>query len=518
MISHKSLFSKLQDTSLIAKCTTYAHWTLPQLMADMSITRGLTRALVERDYQEIGALLTNNLASKLARLLFPGHFSFFKIEASDDVKAEAEDSGKTTELMSKLSKLELRASQRVFKHASYAQLILLLKHLIVTGSAVLYRDSKASKCVVYGLHSFAIRRDGKGGILDLVIREYETYEALPLEIQKYLKSKVPGKYNRAEQIVEVYTRVHRKQGDAGNVYFEVTQEVDTTPVGEANTYPEHLCPYIAPTWSLISGEHYGRGLVEDFAGGFAKLSDLSEAATLYGIEMMRVLHLVAAGSGTDIDDIANAETGQYVRGDPATVSAHESGDGRKLQEVSSVIEQTTTRLSTAFMYQGPTRDAERVTMYELQRQAQEAEYSLGGAYSSLAEGIQVPLACLLMYEEDRNTLAALLSTDIKPQISAGLPALGRSADVQNALLAAQEAAALVSLSQIDSRFDPAKLVDLVLAGRSVDAKALQYDEETMEKLAKAENAEQTGMNQVTQAQADASTLEQLQSLTGGMPQ
>ena len=59
-VSHKSLFEKLRDDTVIQKCNTYAKWTLPQLMADLSLTRGQTQIVVERDYQEIGALLVNH--------------------------------------------------------------------------------------------------------------------------------------------------------------------------------------------------------------------------------------------------------------------------------------------------------------------------------------------------------------------------------------------------------------------------------------------------------------------------
>jgi hypothetical protein len=51
---------------------------------------------------------------------------------------------------------------------------------------------------------------------------------------------------------------------------------------------------------------------------------------------------------------------------------------------SQAIEELFGRLAKAFMYQANTRDAERVTAYELQRDAQEAENTLGGAYSMLS--------------------------------------------------------------------------------------------------------------------------------------
>lgn len=511
-ITHQALFEKLQDTGVIARNLQYARWTLPQLMADLEQTRGQSRATVERDYQEVGALLVNNLASKLGRLLFPASTPFFRIKPSPEILAEADAGGRRAELTSKLSSLELASAQRLFLNASYAQLLLCLRHLIVTGNALLHRDSKTNTTVVYGMQSFGIRRDGRGNLLDCVLREFTYAEALDPDVQLALRAKDRVKYSRPECEVALYTRIRRVVGEFGPV-MHVSQEVDTIPVGEPSTFPEHLCPWTAPTWSIIPGEHMGRGLVEDYAGGFAKLSDLSEAAALYGVEMMRVVHLVSAGSGTDIDDLAQAEHGEYIRGDPNGVVAHESGDSQKLVAVQAEIEQTFARLARAFMYQANTRDAERVTAFELQQEAQEVEHTLGGAYSTLASTLQVPLAAVLIQEEDPAALAGLVTGDIRPHIMAGIPALGRTSDVQNLLLAVQESAAALAITQFDQRYDPQKIVDLVMAGRSVDTEALRRTEQQMQELQNAAQQQAQGMQQVQQAQGMADAAEQLQGIT-----
>lgn len=511
-ISHKALFDKLRDTTVIERAVQYAHWTLPQLMADFTATQG-RRVCLERDYQEVGALLTNHLSSKLARILFPTTTPFFKIKPSVEfVRATIEEGATEIDLNSGLARLEMDATQQLFLNSSYAQLIHAIKHLIVTGNVLLYRDQKEQKSVAYGLQSYVVRRDGMGEMVDCVLRECTYVEALPWDVQEILRSKDKAKYSRPEQYVEVYTRIHRVYVQGRQVY-EVSQEVDVTPVGEVSTYPKHLCPWSAPTWSLVIGEHYGRGLVEDYAGGFAKISDLSEAAALYGIEIMRVVHLVSAGSGTDIDDLMNAEHGEYVRGDPNTVNAHESGDAGKLLQVANEIATVFARLAKAFMYEANTRNAERVTAYELQRDAQEAENALGGVYSSLAASMQVPLAHIALTEINSSILPGLISKELKLSIVAGIPALGRSSDVQNLLAATQEAAAIVpALVQVDNRIDPRKVMDLVMAGRSVDVSMIHKDKATMEAEARASQQAAVGEQQMMQAADLADQANQLQQL------
>lgn len=511
-VSHKALFEKLRDSVVIERCTQYAHWTLPQLMADFSAQQG-GRLVVERDYQEMGALLTNHLSAKLAKLLFPASHPFFNIKPMPAfIKAALDDGVSSTDLNAGLARLEMDATEQLFLNSSYAQLILALKHLIVTGNVLLYRDKEAQKSTAYGLQSFGVRRDGRGELVDCVLRECTYVEALSPDVQEILKAADKSKYSRPEQYVELFTRIHRTY--MGNrVVYEVTQEVDLIPVGEPSTYPRHLCPWTVPTWSLIIGEHYGRGLVEDYAGGFAKMSDLSEAAALYGIEIMRVVHLVAAGSGTDIDDLMQAEHGEYVRGDPNTVSAHESGDAAKLQQVLGNVAEVWGRLSKAFMYEANTRDAERVTAYELQRDAQEAENALGGTYSSLSSSMQVPLAHVILTEVNSDTLPGLISEELKLSIVAGIPALGRSSDVQNLLMAAQEAGAIVpALAQLDNRIDPKKVMDLIMAGRSVDVSLIHKDKKTLEAEARASEQAAQGERQMMQAADMADQANQMQQL------
>jgi len=512
-ISHKALFEKLRDTTVISKCMQYAHWTLPQLLVDVQQAHS-HRVVVERDYQEIGALLTNHLSTKLARLLFPTTHPFFRTEPSKEILQTARENGTDEQtFQAGLARLEIDSAKRLFLNASYAQLILALKHLIVTGNVLLHRDSLNSKCTAYGLQSFSARRDGKGNLLDCVLREYTYVEALDEDIQTILKSVDRVKYSRPEQSVCIYTRIKR-ESRSGVVGFFVTQEVDVTPVGEGSWYPQQLCPWFAPTWSIIAGEHYGRGMVEDYAGGFAKLSDLSEAHALYSIEMMRVIHLVSASAGTDIDDLQGAETGEYLRGDAGSVQAHESGDAMKLEQAAKEIERVFQRLSKAFMYQANVRDAERVTAYELQLEAQEAENALGGVYSALSDGLQVPLAHVLMQEAKPATLAGLASGELKLDVVAGIPALGRSSDVQNLLMASQELATVIPIAQMDKRISPQRITDLVMAGRSVDTSKVFFTEDEQRKNAEAEKQMIDGQSQMMQSATMADATEQLNTLQG----
>lgn len=501
----KSLFCKYRDDSVILKSKQYAHWTLPKLMAELSHYG--SAEVVERDYQEMGALLVNNLSAKLTALLFPTNRAFFGINVSERISKAAKAQGvDEATLLAGLSKLEMDASQSVFLNSSYHQIGQAVAHLIVTGNALTYRDSKLKRTITYGLQSFGIRRTGTGLLADCVLREFESFAGLSRDVQVMLATRFPHKYrmDRYETTVEVYTRITRQTSETGKVVYQVAQEIEGFLIGKPGTYPEHLCPWQAPVWSLIAGEHYGRGMVEDYAGGFASLSDKSEALALYGISAMKYINLVQPGSGQSIDDLQQAETGDYVQGTNGAIAVQEAGDGAKITAMRAEIVATFQNLARAFMYQANVRDAERVTAYELRQQAQEANTGLGGQYSALAESFQAPMAHLLLTETKPETLQGIVTGDMQLDIIAGLPALSRGIDVQNILQAAQDAAAIVPpLMQLDTRIDPKKIMDVIYAGQGVDTSQFHRSKE-----------EQQAVDQAKQQAADAqNTLNQLNNAT-----
>jgi len=513
-ITHEALYNKFRDDTVIDRSRQYGRWTLPYLVADQQEVSSTGRVVVERDYQEMGALLLNNLATKLVQILFPTQFAFFNAEATDEFKKYAGKKGISPEqLRGMFAKMEMASNKRLFLNAGYAGLILAMKHLIVTGNVLMHRDSKKATITTWGVQSFAVRRDGTGEMLDCVLREFTTVEALPLDLQRALRTSNGSKYGRPECQIKKYTRIHRMyRGEVEG--YEVSQQVDAVSVGEASWYPKNLCPWLCPTWVIIPGEHYGRGLVEDYAGGFAKLSALSESSTLYGVEIMRVINLVGASAGNDIDSIASAESGEYVRGDPDAVKAHESGDGQKLVVVLNEVARITATLAKAFMYGAQARQAERVTAYELAQQAKEAEYTLGGTYSTLSGGMQVPLAHILLTEVSDLALEGLITGHLTPNVTAGIPALGRSSDVQNLLMASQEIGALAPLAQLDKRIDSQRLVNMVLAGRSVNQDDVFYTADEQRKNEEAAAASQQAQQGLLAAQSLGDQGDQISQVLG----
>jgi hypothetical protein len=501
-VSYSGLYSSYEDTRQIRKYENYALWTIPSAFPDNFDFSNKFNADVEHDYQSIGAMLVNTLATKLAGLLFPTNQSFFRIEFTEEMQKQLQKiNGFDKKLAEKeLIDIERKACRRLFRNAAYAQLVQMLRYLIITGNALVRREDNS--LVVYSPRNFTILRDNTGAVLDIVIKESVAKSSLPLDVQQ-----IPPLQGKQEfDDVTVYTRVKREYvGKKRRVKWCVTQQIEDIPIGKESTYPERLCPYIAVGWNLINGDSYCRGHVEDHAGDFAKLSDLSRALALYQLDACKVINLVKPGAVVDIDALEEAETGQWVQADPDAVKKHEGGEYNKIQALSQEVQLIFQRLATAFMYQGNMRDAERVTAVEIQFNAAEADKALGGVYSQLAEWVHLPLAYLLSYEEEPKLISAFANSEIQMQVLTGIAALGRTADVDALIKATNVLNAIVQpLKQVSARFDTELIVDRVMQSYGLNPEDWMLSEQAMQ--------EQQQANQ--QAAAMVDPLQNQQAIQG----
>jgi hypothetical protein len=488
MKSYATLYQKYEDARSLMKLKMYALWTIPGAFPDISNDNDATgNTDIEHDYQSIGATLVNFLAAKLTGILFPVTQSFFKIQAEEALLQLAEQvwGQDKAAVDNKLVQLENKACKALFKNASYAQLLQMIIYLIITGNCLFKRVN--GKLTVYSLRNYTRLCDNEGNVLDVIVKEVWSYSSLPSEVQAIAK---PRGNQDEHAPVEVYTRIKYEQRASGTVCV-VSQQINNTDIGIPSTYPEHLCPYRTVVWKQVNGDSYGRGLVEDHAGDFAKLSDLSRAYAMYQINACKVVNFVKPGSTVDIDSLNGAYSGEWVQGDVGNVSAHEAGDAAKMQQLSAEIQAIFQRLSIAFMYQGNTRNAERVTAEELQMNAREAESALGGVYSQLSQGIHLPLSYLLCNEVDSDFIHALIAGEVTLEVITGLPALGRSTVVTQVLQAVQELAVIIpALKQLSPRCDIEKVIDLVLQARGVNLEDIMLSPEALKEQQRVQEQQQ----------------------------
>jgi hypothetical protein len=492
----EQLWSQYRDENVIKKCEQFARFTLPSLMVD-PLQCGPQE--IEHDFQSVGAVLLNNLSSKLVAALFPTGVPFFKNAITKGLQEAADErSIDPQQLASMLAQVDREAGERLFLNGALAKLTRIIKLLAVTGNVLAYRDPDTSKFVVWSLRSFAVRRTAAGEFRCVVLKQLFKFDELKADVRADYESKNPGRM-KPDQQVDFYTVIEKQPGVV-NPRVVVWNEVDGIRVGPESSYPEHLSPWILATWNLDDGQHYGTGLVEDFTGDFAKLSLVSEQLGLYELDALSLLNLVDEAAGGIVDEYQEADTGDFVRGKTASITSYERGDYNKIAAVRESLGEVIQRLSQAFMYTGNTRNAERVTAEEIRALAREAEAALGGVYSLLAESLQTPLAYLTMSEVSPALMQGLVTKMYRPSIITGTQALSRAVAVQNLLAATQEAAAIVpALVQLDNRIDPAKVMNMIYNARSVDTSLLYKDPEVLAQEAKAK--EDAAQQQQDAAQA-----------------
>lgn len=344
----QSLYTTYEDSALLSKLEMYAIWTIPSVFPrdnNKGYSNGNT--IIEHDYQSKGSELVNSLSSKLTQSLFPVSQAFFRINPTDKVQGEISKAG-----YDNLIALETEANNRLMLNASYAQLTYAIKLLIITGNALIVR--KDDKVSVYSLRNYTTKRNAFGEVQDIVLREKINRKDLSDDIIKALRRANVSVENQTDEVqYTLYTRCEMqvKTIDGKDIKsWKVTQEVNGYDVGTNETYPKDLCPYIPAVWSIVNGDDYGRGYVEEYTGDFAKLSDVSQAMGEYTLEILKIINLVDPSSGTDMDSLANAQSGDYVQGTATSVTPYEGGSSVKLQVVSQDLQLVEQRLERAFMY------------------------------------------------------------------------------------------------------------------------------------------------------------------------
>ncbi len=181
-------------------------------------------------------------------------------------------------------------------------------------------------------------------------------------------------------------------------------------------------------WKTNYGEDYGRSLVEQHAGDFHVIQLLSESIAKGMILMSDVKYLVRAGSTTDVDHLIESPTGEFVYGNIDDIGVLQLEKYADFTPIANVLDKYERRVGQAFML-GTQRDAERVTAYEVRKDALQMENSLGGAYTLLALTLQRPYFRLLLNRINFTLPEQLINT----VMTTGIEALSKMGDADKFL-------------------------------------------------------------------------------------
>ncbi len=442
----------------------------------------------------IGARGVNNLANKLAMALMPPGQPFFKLAMTPFAIKELADDGDRIEIEAGLSAIEQTVRLEMEAKGVRSPMVDALRSLIITGNALLNID-RDGFARFYRLSQYTVQRDAEGTLLEIVLRQSVAARTLPPElaaaaVQAGQASSTPtGQSSPNEDTVDIYTRTVL-DGDKYRTWQEM--EVVGKLPGTEYTTPVEAPAWYPLTWTLLAGENYGRGPGEEYQGDLDSNESLQDSLITGAAASARVVFLVNEGGLTDLEEVAEADNGAVIEGredDIGTIKVDKAAD---LSVAKSVQENIQAGLAQIFLLTSENiRDAERVTAEEIRLLAQELETALGGVFSRFAVELQLPLARRYMSNLERvGRLPSLPKGVISPEVTTGLPALGRFASLQKIDLLIQGIAEMFGPQAVEKKVKMDAYIGLRAAQLGIDTTGLFRTDEEIAKAVKEEQERQ----------------------------
>lgn len=424
--------------TMISRIEHYSGLTLPYIFPPDTYQEGDWE--LRLDHHSVGAQAVNHLANKIVLGLFQPGFPFFKLEVSEELKAQFEAQGVEAKAVDhSLAKGERAAIKHMTKGAMRPQLFEAAKQLIITGNAlpVFHRNDDFE---LVGLRDYVIRRSRTGTVLEIVTRSCTTAGELSKDVQEEVV-KARGNIEQDEKVKHYHWIQRQPSGE-----YKVSQWVDDqrlNPDKYDSKYKDYAnLPWQPQAWTLPTRHHYGVGLVEEYVGDLTSITEFAESLS-DGAALASVWRfLVNPSSQVRPEDIAHGENGDALSGTQGEIGILQAQVGNNMQIVSSIMQESINRFSRGFLLMtSVTRDAERVTATEIRALANELETGLGGVYSRLAGSFQLPLARYLL----RGAKIKIEGTQIEPLVITGFDALSRAAELERIQLFIQDVANITSL-------------------------------------------------------------------------
>lgn len=380
----------------------------------------------ETPYQSIGARGVNNLSSKLLLALFPPNAPFFRLSLGDDILNSVDQKPTAKQQLEEfLAKLERRITNYMETHRVRVTSSEALIQLVIAGNVLLFLPPAEGGMKMYRMNSYVVQRDGIGNVIEIIAKENISFVALPPEAQSCIEQQDVD----PDKNFEVYTHTYLE----GEVYISY-QEIDGNIIkGSEQQYPYDKSPWIPIRLKKMDGESYGRSFVDEYFGDLKSLENLSKAIVEVAAVAANIIYLVNPSSSLRISKLAEARSGDFVKGKRDDVQALQLDKAMDMQVASNVVQQIEGRLSYAFLLNSAVqRNAERVTAEEIRYVANELEDTIGGIYSLLSQEFQLPLVKRLM---NQMTIQGAIpdlpqgAAGVEPKITTGLEALGRGHDL-----------------------------------------------------------------------------------------
>lgn len=376
-------------------------------------------------YSSVGSRGVTALASRMLSALIPlNDLPFFTFNLKNGVEPEVE-------VGNLLDALSMQVYEKMRGKNIRESFFQALQSLIVVGDiAVKLEEDFTFRCIRFD-HYVAIR-DVVGDLVEFIHLEFVPDETpLPATAQETwgfgLWHRNGFKTIFCRYVLDEEGKWHgRKEDFDGNVIDEGIYEV---------------FPYSVLRWNSVVSENYGRSKCEEIFGDLKTLEAYTESL-INGMAAASTFFMSVSPTGvTELTDLASAQNGEWVaaRQEDVFVLSPAATINPQIQQTQNSVEMMRREIGEAFlMNRGSIRNAERVTATEVRMIGQELEQVLGGAFSSIARDLLVPMikrTIYLMVEEGE--IDERLSEDffdnegrLTLDIITGLQALSRDTELQ----------------------------------------------------------------------------------------
>jgi hypothetical protein len=480
-----------------------AKLTLPHLLTPTGVVNGQK---LPTPWQSVGAKGVNVMASKLMLSLFPVSATFFKLQVNDGkLSTDPQlDARIRSEIDLSLSKIERIVMQHIAESQDRVYLHQAMKHLIVTGNALLFLGKQGVK--LYPLDRYCVVRDGNGRPTEIVTVESINRQFLPKQFQKNHEKKTNHTGDNTpigavdvtvgEDEVAVYTHAKLVNGQ-----WKWRQEVDGEILPESEgSAPKDKTPWIPLRFNVVDGEDYGRGRIEEFLGDLKSLEGLMQAMVEGSAAAAKVVFLVSPSATVKPSTLAKAGNGAMLQGRPDDVTVIQVDKRADFATVLQMIQMLTQRLSEAFLILN-VRDSERTTAEEIRMTQQELNEQLGGLYGNLSAELLRPYVEWKLFTLQRDKAFPRLPQGVVMNVIAGLEGVGRGQDRE---------ALMMFMGTLQQSIPPEMLMQMLNFEEAIKRLAASMGIETLnlikseeERAEEAQQAQQQQMMQSMMGQAGA---------------
>ena len=502
MIKARSRYDQLtsQRASFLNTAKECSRLTLPYLVRQDDEANKGSHVELKTPWQSVGAKSVVTLAAKLMMALMPPTTSFFKLQINDSKIGEELPVEVRSEIDLSFSKMERMIMDYVNAKNHRVAIHQALKHLIVSGNALLYMSKDGMKN--YPFNRFVLNRDGEGNVTEIVTKEIINKKALGMDLPEPKPNAVgdDGPKPANSEDVEVYTYVRLEKKSGQWVWHQ--ECMDKIIPGSRSTAPKNSCPWFPIRFNQVDGENYGRGRVEEFLGDLKSLEALSQALVEGAAQAAKVIFLVSPSSTTKPQALARAGNGAIIQGRPDDVGVVQVGKTADFKTAWDMATQLGQRISDAFLVLN-IRQSERTTAEEVRLTQMELEQQLGGLFSLLTVEFLVPYLSRVMTVLQRSReLPSIPKGIVRPQVVAGVNALGRGQDREALITFITTIAQTMGPEALVKHVDATEYIKRLAAAQGIDYLNLIKSPETMQQ----EMQEQMQQNQQLELTKQAGQL------------